>query len=182
MAEGWRVAYSRAKASMTRGVEAGDGRGARGRPLRRALAQRLGADGVALDVVAVLEAVAEDHVHHAQGQRGVGTRQQRQVLVRLLRGARAEGIDGDELRAPPPRLLDEGPEVDVRADDVGAPGHDEPGVDHRLGIEAHGLADGDLDAGRARAGADRAVEEARPQARKKRRSMLPYESRPMLPA
>ena len=157
------MAYSRAKASMTAGVEAGDGRGVRGRPFLRPLAQRLGADRVPLDVVAVFQAVAEDHVHHAQGQRGIGAGQQRQVLVRLLGRAGAEGIDRDQLRAPPPRLLDEGPQVDVRAHDVGAPGHDEPGIDHRLGVEAHGLADRDRDAGGARAGADRAVEEARPQ-------------------
>ena len=64
------------------------------------------ADRVALDVVAVLQAVAEDHVHHAQGQRGVGAGQEGQVLVRLLGGARAEGIDGHQLRAraaAPPR-------------------------------------------------------------------------------
>ena len=46
------------------------------------------------------------------------------------------GVDGHEARAAPARLLDERPEVDVGADDVGAPGHDEARVHDGLGVEA----------------------------------------------
>ena len=68
-----------------RGVLAGEGldllrpqagrlRGARGRPLPRPLAQLLVADRVPLEPVPVLEPVAEDDVHHPEGERGVRAR------------------------------------------------------------------------------------------------------------
>ncbi len=89
MAEGRVVAYSRAKASMASAATAGGlGRALR-RPVAHVLAQLRSAHGVALEVVAVLEPVAEDDVHHAQRQGRVGARQERQVLVALLGRARA---------------------------------------------------------------------------------------------
>ncbi len=132
-------------------------------PLAHALAQGLGADRVALEVVAILETVPEDDVHQPQGQRAVRPRQEREVAVGLLRGARAEGVDGHEGRPAAPRLLDEGPEVDVGAHDVRAPGHDEARVHHRLRIEAHGLAQRGLEPLEPRAGADRPIQAAGPQ-------------------
>ncbi len=65
---GVRRAYSRAKASISAAprpvASAARPRG----PLAHLGAQLVGAQGVALEVVAVLEPVAEDHVHHAERQ------------------------------------------------------------------------------------------------------------------
>ena len=143
--------------------------GRRGRAFRAPLGgtrAQLGlADGVPREVVAVLEAVAEDDVHHPERERRVGAGQQREVPVRLLGGPRAVRVDRDQPRAAPARLLDERPQVDVRADDVRAPGEDQPRVHERLGVEADRAADAGLVAGGARARADRAVEQARARAR-----------------
>ena len=130
---------------------------------------------VPLEVVAVLEAVAEDDVHHRRGRgRASVPGQEGQVLVGLLRGPRAVGVDRHEPRAAPPRLLDEGPEVDVRAHDVGAPGHDEARVDDRLGVEADRLA-APWPCSPRRPRSTQMVRSSRlaPRAWKKRRSMLP---------
>ena len=51
------------------------------------------ADRVPLELVAVLEPVPEDDVHHPQRERGVRSRAGRQVQVGLLGGARAVGVD-----------------------------------------------------------------------------------------
>ncbi len=82
------------------------------------------------------------------------------MLVALLGRARAIGIDGDQPRAAPAGLLDEGPQVHVGADDVGAPGHDQPRLHDGLGVEADAAAHRGLVAGRAGRGADGAVEQA----------------------
>ncbi len=143
--------------------QAGRRRRPRGRPLLRPLAQLLVADRVALEPVPVLEPVAEDDVHHPEREGGVRARVRREVQVGLLGGARAERVDAHEPRPSPPRLLDEGPQVHVRADDVRAPGHDEARVDDGLGVEAHRLPDGGLEAVAPRRRADGPVEEARPE-------------------
>ncbi len=147
-------------------LDLGDGEaGGLGRPLRRPLEGPLpelgGAHGVALEVVMVLEAVAEDDVHHPEGQGGVGARKGRKVLVRLLRGARAEGVHGDEAGAPAARLLDEGPLVDVGADDVGAPGHDEASGGDGLGVVTQAPPHRGFEAPGPGGGADGPVQEAR---------------------
>ncbi len=143
--------------------KAGRRRRARGCPLAGAIAQCLPADRVILEVALVVQAVAERHVHHAEGQGGVGARQRGQVPVGLLGRPRPVGIHRHQGGPAPARLLDERPEVDVRADDVRAPGHDETGVDDGLGIEADRLPHRGLEPGPSRAGADRPREEARPQ-------------------
>ena len=163
IADGRVVAYSRAKRlDLVRAQAGGRGR-PRGRPLARALAQLRVPQAVALEPVAVLEAVAEDHVHHPERERRVRAGIERDVLVGLLGRPRAVGVDRHEPRAAPARLLDERPQVHVRAHDVAAPGDDQPGLRDRLGVVAHGLAAGGLVAVAARARADRAVEQARPE-------------------
>jgi hypothetical protein len=60
-----------------------------GRILGRTLAQRIEADGVPRDVIVIDQIVGDQHVHHAERERRVGSRQQRDVLVTLLRGLAA---------------------------------------------------------------------------------------------
>ena len=143
--------------------QAGDRRRARGGPLLRPLPQLRRPLGVAVEVVLVLEPVAEDHVHHAEGEGGVGPGVEGQVPVGMLRRPRPVGIHGDEPGAAPASLLDEGPEVHVGAHDVGAPGHDEAGVHDGLGIEPEALPHRGLEARSPGARADGPREQAGPE-------------------
>ena len=95
------------------------------RPLRRALAQLLDAERVLRDVVVVLQVLGEQHVHHAERERRVRARPDRDPLVALSRGARADRIDADDRRALLARLQHERPEVRVRRERVRAPEEDE---------------------------------------------------------
>ena len=80
-----------------------------------------------VDVGAVFKAFVEDDVHHAEGESGVGAGADGDVPVGEGGGAGAVGVDDDEARAVAAGLLDHGPEMDVVAVDVGAPGEDELG-------------------------------------------------------
>ncbi len=74
------------------------------------------------DVVAVVERVANDDVHQAEGEGHVGSGMDGDVPVGQPRGAGGVGIDDDELRALAPGFFDHGPQVDVVAVDVRSPG------------------------------------------------------------
>ncbi len=91
---------------------------------------------VALEVLPVREPVPHQHVHHAERERGVGADPGGDVPVGLGGGAAPARIDHDQLRASRARLLDLGPRVDGRRDQVGAPGDDQIGVRHGLRIGA----------------------------------------------
>jgi hypothetical protein len=97
-------------------------------------------------------------MHQAERQCAVGSRQQRDVLVALVGGHRAAGIDGDQARAAPLRFLRQAPEVQVGDDAVATPEDDQPRIDDVLGVEADAGADRRPVAHRAGAGADRPVE------------------------
>ena len=142
--------------------QAGDRRGPRGRPFLRPLLELGGALGVAIEVVLVLEPVTKDHVHHAEGEGRIGSGEEGEVTIGVLGRLRPVGIDGHDPGAATAGLLDEGPEVDVGADDVGAPGHDEPGVDDGLGIEPQALPHRGLEPGPPGARADGPGEQAGP--------------------
>ena len=115
-------------------------------------------DSAGREVGPVLEAFGEDDVHHGQGEQGIGAGVDGEVLVGECGGAGAVGVDDDEACPLTASLLDEGPEVDVVAVDVGAPGDDEAGVGEILrgGAELDAV---DLEEGfAAGGGADGAVE------------------------
>ena len=92
-----------------------------------ALGETVEAVGHFVDVGAVFKAFVEDDVHHAEGEGGVGAGTDGDVPVGKGGGAGAVGIDDDEARAVAAGLLDHGPEVDVVAVNVRAPGEDEFG-------------------------------------------------------
>ena len=99
-------------------MSVGGDAGQRGHPLGRivqdALAQRIETVGVPVDVIGVVQLLADDHVHQAQRQRQIAAWIDGEMLVGQRRGARADGIDHHQLRAIAPRLHDERPQVNVR--------------------------------------------------------------------
>ena len=88
------------------------------------------------EIVAIAEAVAREHVHEAERQGGVAADVHAHVPVRALRRLAAPRLDDHELGAGMPRALDERPDMEVGRHQVRAPGDDEVGVHHRLGIGA----------------------------------------------
>ncbi len=65
--------------------------------------ERLESHGVRGDEGGVVEALGDDHVHHPQGERGIGAGADEQRLVRLRRRLGAPHVDVDDVRAAPPR-------------------------------------------------------------------------------
>jgi hypothetical protein len=129
----------------------------------RALGQRVEAQRVAMDVVAVQPPFAHQHVDHAERERPVRAGHQRDVLVALLGRQRAIRVDRDELRAAPLGFLRAAPEMQIRRDGVGAPEDDQPGVLELFDIRTEPRAEGRGEGFAAGRRADRAVEEAGPE-------------------
>jgi hypothetical protein len=142
--------------------DAAQGRHARRVELYRARGERLEPQRVALDVVAVEPAFADQHVHQPERKRAVGAGQQRDVLVAFLGGRRAIRIDRNQLRAVALGFLREAPQVQVGRDRIRAPEQDQLGVGKRLhrrtsahaeradeGLAARGRADGAIEQARA---------------------------------
>ncbi len=98
--------------------------------------ERIEAQRVALDVVAVEPAFAHQHMHHAECKGAVRARQQRDVLVALLSRQRTVRIDGDQLRAVALGFLRATPQVQVGRDGVGAPEDDQLRVLELLDVGA----------------------------------------------
>ncbi len=136
--------------------------------LRRKLAHALGQALEAMrhfrDVGAVFEALVEDHVHHAEGQRRIRSGTDGDVPVGYCGCPRAVGIDDDQPRSVAPRLLDEWPQVNVVAVDVRGPREDKIGQAEVFGWRAQLLSVDQVPCLPARFGTDGAVKLARPQA------------------
>jgi len=81
-----------------------------------------------------MQPVAHDDVHQAHRERNIGTGINGNMPVGNLRRSRPVGIDHHQLAAIAPRLLDERPEVDVVAVNVGCPGNDVFRVAELLGL------------------------------------------------
>ena len=114
------------------GRHAGGLGGARGRVVPHVRGQGVEADRVALDARAVPQPLGDDHVHHAEGQRGVAARAHDQRLVGLGGGLRLPDVDGDHVGAAPARRRHVAGGVGLRGE-VGAPQEDE------LRVRAHVL-------------------------------------------
>ena len=144
---------------------AADRRGALGRPLQRALAQRRPALGpllqVARDVVLVDAAEHDELVHQRQRQRAVAARAQREVAVALVGGLGAPRVDRPQLGAGALGLLREGPEVQVGRDRVAAPDDDQPAGGEVLHVHAELAAVGQRQRLAAGGRADRALQPRR---------------------
>ena len=117
------------------------------------------AERVARDVVAVDQALGDQHVHHAERERAVGAGQQRDVLRAFLRRQAAVRIDRDHLGAAALRLLHARPQVQVGDDRVGAPEQDQLRLVEALRVHADRAAERRLEAELAGRGAQRAVEQ-----------------------
>ena len=112
-----------------------------------------------VDVVGVEPALGDQLMHQRQRQRAVGARLQGQMAVALVGGFAAARVDAPQLGAGPLGLLREGPEMQVRRNAVAAPDDDEPAAREVLQVHAQLAAVGGLQPGRARAGADGAVQQ-----------------------
>jgi hypothetical protein len=132
-------------------------------PCRGPLLELRKADRVARDVVVVEQVFTDQHVHHAQRQRGIGARHQGDVLVAFFGGQGAVGIDRDQLGAAPLGFLHAHPEVQVRGDRVAAPDDDQFGVLELFHVGADRTADGVFVAREAGGRAHGAVQEGRAQ-------------------
>src|SRR5882724_8221188 len=80
------------------------------------------------------------------------------VAVRQLGGAVAMRIDYVEARAMAAGFHDEGPEMDVGGEDIGAPGDDEAGMGELFGLGAVAVTECLHKTGAAGTGADGAVQ------------------------
>ena len=141
--------------------------GAFGRPLQCPRAQAIPAQGVAVDVIGVEPVVHDQFVHQGQRQRGIGAGSDGDVLVTLFGRFSAPWVDADQLGALAFGLLGDAPEMQVAADRVAAPNHDEFGFGKKLDLHAHLVAQGlgqGLCPGR---GANRAVQQRSTQLVKK---------------
>ena len=136
---------------------AGDRRGPGGVAAAQMRLELARAVGVALEVVPIGVAVAEEHVHDRAGERAVGAGAHEQGHVGLLHGGVHVDVDGDDLGAAllagPHRV---GHHVDL-GDRVGAPDHDAVGLRHLARIGPGELARAGDVAGPGHVGADGGV-------------------------
>ena len=135
-----------------------DRRRLRRRPLRRALAQCFMAECVALEVVAILQPACEQHVHHSQRERAVGSRPDRDPVIALCGGAGADRIDADDARATFAGAQHEGPQMWIRRQRVRPPQQHEIALGNSFGIGADVGADRHAHPDGAGHRADRAIE------------------------
>nr|GEU28155.1 hypothetical protein [Tanacetum cinerariifolium] len=142
------------------GDAAGGGR-ARGRPLGCPLFQLLEAQRVVGDVGVVEQVFGNQHVHQAQRQGGIGTGQQRDVLVAFLGRERAVRVNRDQRGAVALGLLGAGPEMQVGGDGIAAPDDDQLGILELFHVGADRAADRVPVAGGAGRGAHGAVQQRR---------------------
>ncbi len=73
------------------------------------------------DVVVIEQVFGNQHVHHAECERAIGTRFQRNMLMTLLCCQRTVRIDGDKTGASALRFLRTRPEMQTRRDRVRSP-------------------------------------------------------------
>ena len=118
----------------------------------------------------------------AERERGIGAGADGVVAVGELAGAVLVRIDRIKLRAIAAGFDDERPEVNVGAEDVGAPGNDELRVAELLRFDAVADAEGVGQAGDAGRGADGAVEPRGAEAMEEAAVHAGAVEQPMVPA
>ena len=135
-----------------------------GYSVHHALAQQLGADRGLVQVFVVLKAVAPDHVHQPQGQRGVGAGSRLDEPVGAPGGRAAIRVNRHDGRAGLAGLDHQAPEVAVGVGGVRAPVDDELALGHGERIGPHAAAtDGVFVTRRAGRGTDGPVQHRGPQ-------------------
>jgi len=82
----------------------------------------------AIDVCAIFQAIAQNDVHHAEGECSVGSRMDDEMLVGERCSPRLVWVDDDQPCTVPTGLFNEGPEVNIVAVNVRAPRDDEAGI------------------------------------------------------
>jgi len=131
-------------------------------PLWRILSQAtdelVEANGVLGDVLAIVEAVTHDNVHHAKSECSVRAGPDLNEAIGEGSGAVAVDVDMDERGTVPLRFADVAHLVHVDRDEVAAPADDVTGPVGRLGIGTAPTPDGERVADVASYGADGPVE------------------------
>ena len=117
--------------------QAADRSGPLGRPLQGARAQGLPAQGVARDVVVIQPIVHDQLVHQRQRQRRIGAGQQLQVLMAFVRSLGAARVDAHQACPRALGLLGITPEMQVAANRIAPPDHDEARLGEELHAHAH---------------------------------------------
>ncbi len=115
---------------------------ARRRKLSNTLAEFVEPERMMLDVVAVFQFVADDHVHDRESQRRIGARPHLYELMTLIDRVIAIRIYADELRAVCNRLFYLRPEVNIRRKCVRSPKYDQPRAMEVLHVGADSRANG----------------------------------------
>src|SRR5258708_16326124 len=83
-----------------------------------------------------MKLLAQNYVHHAESQRQVAARENREMPVGELRYACLDGVNDVELRSVAPRFHDERPQMDVGSENIRAPREDELGITELFGFRA----------------------------------------------
>ena len=104
------------------------------------------------------EILADQHVDHAESERGIGARAQRDMLMALFRRERLVGIDRDQLCAATLRFLRARPEMQARRDRIRSPDQDQFALFVKLRMHAEAGAVRVAQASRTRGGANGALE------------------------
>lgn len=148
---------------------AGDGRGARWRPLAHAAGKLVKPHCVARYIIIIMELLGNDDVHHRQGQRAVRARTNGKPFVGGLGSARARRVDDKDARALFARGLHKRPQMQIARQRVATPDQDQARVGKIFRRHAFGRAEGVEIALEASFGADRARQPARAHALEKAR-------------
>ncbi len=138
---------------------AADLRRTRRRPLQRAFAQGLPAQGVPRDVVVVQPVVDDQLVHQRQGQCRIRAGAQGDVLVAFVGGFCLARVDAHQPRAVALGLLRKAPEMQVAGNRVAAPDQDQLCLRKKLHLHADLAAQRLRQAFAAGGGADGAVQQ-----------------------
>ncbi len=114
---------------------------------------------VTIDVIAIDEPIADQHVHQRERESAVGSGQQRDVLIAFLGRQALVGIDRDHLGAAALRLDDARPQMHGRRDRIRPPQQDQFRIDETLHVHADRPAERVRQSHLARRRADRALEQ-----------------------
>ena len=109
---------------------------------------------VAGHVIRIIQALADDHVHHRQRQGGVTAGVNKEVLVGSRAHAVLAWVNRVKPGAIPPRFHDKRPQVNIGAEDVRAPGKDQLGMPELFGLGAVSDAQRFDSTGHSRGGTD----------------------------
>ena len=109
-------------------------------------------------VIMIDEVVADEYVHDGECEHGVGAGAYLEMPVAGCGGAGVHGIDTDNFCTVATGLFDDGPEMEIGNDGIGAPEDYESAVYEVLGIDTNAISLGGCESGMSDSAADISVE------------------------